>query len=95
MNTIRCSPNNRSQISRDGVDVQVYPFLKLGARRGVWSTLRLGFYTKEKKAVHKGQSQRVRKISPPLGFCPRAVQPVASRYTDWAILTHQYINLVF
>jgi hypothetical protein len=27
----------------------------------------------------------VRKISPPPGFDPRAVQPVASRYTDWAI----------
>jgi hypothetical protein len=27
----------------------------------------------------------VRKISPPPGFDPRTVQPVASRYTDWAI----------
>ena len=31
---------------------------------------------------HKGRSGRVRKISPPLGFDPRTVQPVASRYTD-------------
>ena len=29
-----------------------------------------------------GQSGRVRKISPTLGFDPRTVQPVASRYTD-------------
>jgi hypothetical protein len=29
----------------------------------------------------------VRKISPPTGFDPRTVQPVASRYTDWAIAT--------
>ena len=28
---------------------------------------------------------RVRKISSPLGFDPRNVHPVASRYTDWAI----------
>ena len=28
---------------------------------------------------------RARKISPPPGFDPRTVQPVASRYTDWAI----------
>jgi hypothetical protein len=28
------------------------------------------------------RSGRVRKISPPLGFDPRTVQPVASRYTD-------------
>ena len=31
------------------------------------------------------RSGRVRKISPPLGFSRRTVQPVASRYTDWAI----------
>jgi len=33
----------------------------------------------------QGQSGRVRKISSPPGFDPRTVQPVASRYTDWAI----------
>ena len=27
----------------------------------------------------------VRKIWPPPGFAPRTAQPVASRYTDWAI----------
>ena len=32
-----------------------------------------------------GRSGRVRKISPPSGFDPRTVQPVASRYTDCAI----------
>ena len=31
----------------------------------------------------QSQSGRVRKISPPSGLDPRAVQPVASRYTDW------------
>ena len=30
------------------------------------------------------RSGQVRKISPPPGFDPRTVQPVASRYTDWA-----------
>ena len=36
---------------------------------------------------HQGRSGWVRKISPPRppGFDPRTVQPVASRYTDWAI----------
>jgi len=29
-------------------------------------------------------SGQVRKISPPPGFDPRTVQPVASHYTDWA-----------
>ena len=33
----------------------------------------------------QGRSGRVRKILPPQGFDPRTIQPVASRYTDWAI----------
>jgi hypothetical protein len=33
----------------------------------------------------QGQSGWLRKISPPPGFDPRTVQPVASRYTDYAI----------
>jgi len=33
----------------------------------------------------QGQSGRVRGTSPPPGFDPRIVQPLASRYTDWAI----------
>ena len=32
----------------------------------------------------QGRSGHVRKISPPPGFDPRTVQPIASRYTDWA-----------
>ena len=32
-----------------------------------------------------GRSGQVRKISPPPGFDPRTVQPVASRYTDYAM----------
>jgi hypothetical protein len=35
-----------------------------------------------------GRSGRVLENSPPPGFDPRTVQPVASRYTDWAIPTH-------
>ena len=34
----------------------------------------------------RDRSGRVRKISLQPGFDPRIVQPVASRYTDWAIL---------
>jgi hypothetical protein len=32
----------------------------------------------------QGRSGQVRKISPPPGFDPRTVQPIASRYTDSA-----------
>ena len=37
----------------------------------------------------QGLSGRVRKISPPLGIEPRTVQPVASRYTDCAIVARK------
>ena len=41
----------------------------------------------------QGRSGQVRKISPPPGFDPLTVQPVASRYTDWAIgpIQKQYV----
>jgi hypothetical protein len=38
----------------------------------------------------QGLSGRVRKYLPPPGFDPRTVQPVASRYTDWAIPTRYF-----
>ena len=36
-----------------------------------------------------------RKISPPPGFEPRTIQPIASRYTDWAILAHYIFGFWF
>ena len=42
----------------------------------------------------QGRAGRVRKISPPPGFDPRAVQPVASHYTDWATLRYILIILL-
>ena len=37
---------------------------------------------------NQSRSGRVRQISPPPGFDPLTVQPVTSRYTDWAIPAH-------
>jgi hypothetical protein len=37
----------------------------------------------------QGRSGQVRKISPQPGFDPRTVQPVASRYIDYAIPAHR------
>jgi hypothetical protein len=37
----------------------------------------------------QSRSGRVQKISDPPGFDPRTVQPVTSRYTDWAIPAHR------
>jgi hypothetical protein len=45
----------------------------------------------------QGRSGRVRKISPPPGFDPPIVQPVASRYADSDIPapnTNKYLHLV-
>ena len=38
--------------------------------------------------AYQGRSGRVRKVSPPPGFDPRTVQPVASLYFDWAVPAH-------
>jgi hypothetical protein len=38
------------------------------------------------------RSRRVRKISPPPGFDPRIFQPVASRYTGYAIPAHVWVR---
>ena len=42
-----------------------------------------------------GRSGRVRKISPSPGFDPRTVQPVASRYIDWAIPARIMYNIMY
>jgi len=71
-------------------------FLNLGARWGGWSTPRLGRFTPEKTRYPlymrlgrpRGRSGLVRKSSPPPELDPRTIQPVASRYADWALPTH-------
>jgi hypothetical protein len=78
-----------------GLEANLYSFFNLGAREGGWSTPRPGRLTPRKDPVPinrrlggpQGRSGWVRKISPPPGFDPRTVQPVASRYTDCAIPT--------
>ena len=40
------------------------------------------------------RSGQVRKISSSSGFDPQTIQPVASRYTDWAIPAHKYFNII-
>jgi hypothetical protein len=42
----------------------------------------------------QGRSGRVRKISPPSGFDPRTIQPVASRYTNYATLPTTNYNKI-
>jgi len=42
----------------------------------------------------QGRSGQVQKISPPPGFNPRTVQPIASNYTDWTALAHIVVYIV-
>ena len=76
-----------------GVEVQLYSFFNLGARYGWVVKPRPGSFTPGKDTRYpsywrlsgpQGRSGRMRKTSPLLGFDPRTVQPVASRYTDYA-----------
>ena len=69
------------------------PFHDHSTRRGEGSTSRPGrslppgktrYPLYRRLGVPQGRSGQVRKISPPPGFDPRTVQPLASRYTDWA-----------
>ena len=76
-----------------------YSFFNLGARWGGWLAPRPGRFTPGKGTRYplyrrlgtpQCRSGRVQKISSPRAFGPRTVQPVASRYTDWAIPTHNF-----
>ena len=78
-------------------------FLDHDTRRGEGSASRPGRCLPSEKTRYllyrrlggpQGRSGRVRKISSPPGFDPRTVQPVASRYTDYAARpTWKYIYI--
>jgi hypothetical protein len=42
----------------------------------------------------QGRSGRLQKISPPPGFDPRTVHPVASCYTNYTIQAHSNITVI-
>ena len=69
------------------------PFLDHGTKGGEGSASRPGHSLPPGKTLYplyrrldgpQGRSGKVRKISPPPGFDPRTVQPVDSRYNDYA-----------
>ena len=71
-------------------------FFNLSVRRGwvvkatprpLYSRERPGTPFYRRMGGSQGRSERVRKISAPPGFDPRTIQPVASRYTDYANFT--------
>jgi len=82
------------------------PFHDHGTRRGERSASRPGRCLPRGKTRYplynrlggpQGWSGQVRKISPPPGFDPWSIHPVASRYTDHAtrptLFYHRYITL--
>ena len=70
----------------DGEQMYSCPLPSTSASDGVgWTTPRPGRFTPGRLCGSQSRSGRVRKISPPPGFDARTVQPVASRYTDWAM----------
>ena len=88
---------NRPWRSRWKAQVQLYSFLNLGAwwewavkpRSDKFISGKETWYPLHRRFVGpQGRSGRVGKITPPQGFDPRTVQPVASRYTNWAIADH-------
>jgi hypothetical protein len=96
----KSSPHNRPPRANRGSRGIPLLILDLNARRGwVVSTTSRPFYPRERPGIHciggwvrlQSRYGRIRKISPPPGFDPRTVQPLASRYTDWAITTHNLI----
>jgi len=68
---------------------------------GVSVTPRPALYHRERPSTHctggwvgsRAGLDRCGKISPPRGFDPWTVQPVASRYTDWATRTNLWGDL--
>ena len=69
------------------------PFHDLGTRRGwgvsftprpLFTPGKTRYPLYRRLSGPQGRSGHVRKISPPTGFDPRMVQPVASRYTNYA-----------
>ena len=80
---------NRPPRPRGGVDVYLYAFFNLGARWGGGESTPRGpavlfpgmirYPLYRRLGGPQRRSERVRKISPPLGFDPWTIQSVASR----------------
>ena len=93
---VKVHPGHRPRRHRGGTGIQLYSFFNLGARGAGWPTPRPAALPPGKTRYPlcrrlggpQGQCERVRKFWPSRGFDPRTVQPVASRYIDWAIPVH-------
>jgi hypothetical protein len=69
-------------VSKDGVGGQLH----IPGRFNHGKVTRYPLYSRMGRP--QGRSEQMRKISLPSVFDPRTVDPVARRYTDWAIPAH-------
>jgi hypothetical protein len=85
-------------MSRRRVEVWLYSFFNLDARRG-WvfkATPRRLYPAKENRyPLYRRLGERVQIVSPSPGFTPWAVQPVASRYSNYSILFNIYYMCMY
>jgi hypothetical protein len=90
-------------VAQGGVQLKLYSFKTSELEGGEGSASRPGHSLPPGKTPYplyerlgrlQGRSGQVRKISPPPGFDPRIVQPVASRYTDYATLQRPYSTIL-
>ena len=93
---------------RGWVEVWLYSSMTVALERGEWSAARPGRTLppgKTRYPFYRSPRARLdgRKISSPTGIRSRTVQPIVSRYTDWAtqptyiyiyILTVKYLHII-
>jgi hypothetical protein len=92
---------NRTEGQEGGRGIALL-FLDLSTRRGGWSAPRLARFNPGKHLVSivqeagwaSGPVWTWEKSRYPPGFDPRTVQPVASRYTDWAMNIKTNLNYI-
>ena len=94
---VKSSSHNRPRRRTRGVKVQLYSLFNLRTRWEVRGQRRApAFLVPQKESRYpfyrrlrgpQGRSGQTQKVSPPPqpGFDPRAIQPIASHYTDWAM----------
>ena len=100
--TVTVHPTTGREGPDGSVLVYIYPFIS--ATDGVDGQRQVpGSFTRGKETRYpppykrlggpQDRCRQMRKVSPPPVVDPRTVQPIVSRYTDWAIASHPVATL--